>query len=286
MEITTDNWPQEIGWTLIDESGTEYMTGGFISGIPYVTKKGVYVASECVPAQDYSFIISDKYGDGIYSPGGYKVFVDGKLVGSGYDYGRRDEVTITRCPDNTAAVSLSLRTDWYGEETSFAFFNSNGVKLHDSTELNNGDPLQSRTLYVAEPVCIARDCYKFIIQDTWGDGICCDYGNGFYRISYDDQVVEGGEFAGKEVREFGDCGATTVSSMRVDLSDQVPKGEETTTRKGKKMTREDKEERFAKAEKKAQKEEKKAIRRKNKKLGGGKRKRRHKEKDDEVAQEA
>jgi hypothetical protein len=28
-----------------------------------------------------------------------------------------------------------------------------------------------------------KECYEFIIRDRFGDGVCCDYGNGYYKLT-------------------------------------------------------------------------------------------------------
>ena len=35
-------------------------------------------------------------------------------------------------------------------------------------------------------------CYRFTINDSYGDGICCSYGNGSYSVSYDGVVMGSG----------------------------------------------------------------------------------------------
>lgn len=48
------------------------------------------------------------------------------------------------------------------------------------------------------------DCYTFTIFDSYGDGICCDFGNGFYRLETTDGTIiaEGGEFLSSEISTF------------------------------------------------------------------------------------
>ena len=72
-------------------------------------------------------------------------------------------------------INLKLVTDNYGLETSWKLYN-------DSFNLIDGeDSLASNTLYQKE-YCLEDGCYNFIISDTYGDGFCCNYGNGFFTI--------------------------------------------------------------------------------------------------------
>merc|ERR1711959_386693 len=63
-------------------------------------------------------------------------------------------------------------------------------------------------------------CYSVTITDGWGDGICCEYGNGYYKGWLDDvemEKVNGGTFNDEETVDF--CipdGAPLVSSPPKD----------------------------------------------------------------------
>ena len=47
--------------------------------------------------------------------------------------------------------------------------------------------------------------YTFIIKDSYGDGLCCQYGNGSYEVKVDGEIkAEGGEFDSREATNF--CG--------------------------------------------------------------------------------
>merc|ERR1711902_304112 len=52
-------------------------------------------------------------------------------------------------------------------------------------------------------MCLASDEYTFSITDAYGDGICCSYGNGGYKIIVDGtEVVNGGNFGNSETETF------------------------------------------------------------------------------------
>jgi len=43
-------------------------------------------------------------------------------------------------------------------------------------------------------------CYAFYIYDSYGDGICCSNGNGYFRVYYDDVLIKsGGNFGAMDV---------------------------------------------------------------------------------------
>lgn len=73
VEILTDYWGYETSWTISDTSATTLMSGNQYGNQAY------YDMTECLPNDaNYVFTIHDSYGDGIYSPGYYKVSTDGE----------------------------------------------------------------------------------------------------------------------------------------------------------------------------------------------------------------
>ena len=106
VEIATDSYGGETSWTLTDLAGSVLMKGG---------QEGVYQNntsysdSICVLAEAcFFFEIFDTYGDGIFAPNGYELFVDEILVGSGADdiEGYASETVL--CPDACGLVQNAL----------------------------------------------------------------------------------------------------------------------------------------------------------------------------------
>lgn len=108
--------------------------------------------------------------------------------------------------DGGSTFELNLKTDIYGGETTWTL----SEQVSDN-EVASGGPYESgfETEYV-ETECINAGCYNFDIFDSFGDGICCGYGEGSYSISVNENVVgEGGEFGISESTEF--CTGPTIS---------------------------------------------------------------------------
>ena len=122
---------------------------------------------------------------------------------------------------NSNTLLLRLRTDAFGHETYWEVRDEAGVVLEKGGNLkvgpNGGGILESHpddpgaygnnalirdTLHLPGP-----GCYSFHIVDAYGDGICCDYGNGYYRLSPlsdpTNIVLSGGAFRAYEHRGFG-----------------------------------------------------------------------------------
>ena len=98
------------------------------------------------------------------------------------------------CDDGSCCYSggpllITITTDNYTSETSWELVDQNGTVVQS---INAGDLTQSATTYTWNICPSATDCYDFIINDTYGDGICCGYGNGSYSVSYNGSVVASG----------------------------------------------------------------------------------------------
>jgi len=103
--ITTDNYPLETSWKLTNNcNGGEELSksAGF-----YTSQNTEYGTEECVPAAEYTFEISDSYGDGIccgYGSGSYSVEYKGNEVASGGQFGQSQSTIFGTCgADPTSA---------------------------------------------------------------------------------------------------------------------------------------------------------------------------------------
>jgi hypothetical protein len=122
---------------------------------------------------------------------------------------------------NTALILLKLKTDSYGAETYWELRDEqNNVLDHGGNEFvgpNGGgqllDPvpgpgtygnnvLIKDTLFIPSP-----GCYSIHFVDYYGDGMCCTFGNGYYRLfnlnAPNQPVISGGTFAAYDSRGFG-----------------------------------------------------------------------------------
>ena len=88
---------------------------------------------------------------------------------------QNDEQTIIFSSQYGNKIDLKLVTDNFGHETSWELYDDN-FSLIDME-----DSLLSNTLYQKE-YCLEDGCYTFVISDAYGDGFCCNYGNGFFTI--------------------------------------------------------------------------------------------------------
>ncbi len=96
--------------------------------------------------------------------------------------------------DSTTArvnVRLSLTTDNYGDETGYMLVDANGT-VYDSVAAGT---LADDSTYVRDYDVVEGAYLTFTITDAYGDGICCNYGNGEYVLTVcSDTVAMGGQF--------------------------------------------------------------------------------------------
>ena len=95
-----------------------------------------------------------------------------------------------QCPAGYDLIKVELLTDNYPQETSWNLYSNTGAILLSSQQ---GMAVAS---FYADSICVPTGtCVKFIIQDSYGDGICCNYGIGHYTLSVNGAVADsGGQF--------------------------------------------------------------------------------------------
>jgi len=71
-------------------------------------------------------------------------------------------------------ISFHLVLDEYGSETSWELVRENGARVAVGGPYGDG---QAGKLII-EYFCLADGCYTMYVDDEFGDGICCEYGNG------------------------------------------------------------------------------------------------------------
>jgi hypothetical protein len=102
-------------------------------------------------------------------------------------------------------VTVDITTDQYASETTWKIKNPSGTVVASGggswTDLGAaGTTVRPQATANLQP----NTCYTFEILDSYGDGICCAYGNGVYTVKDATGAVlaTGGEFADIEVKSF------------------------------------------------------------------------------------
>ncbi len=95
------------------------------------------------------------------------------------------------CGTGMKTVIVRIVPDQYPQESSWTLQAGNG------TLLGSGGA-------VSDTICVpANTCMTFTMNDSYGDGMCCNYGNGSYTVFVDGVIVAtGGQFTFQSVHSF------------------------------------------------------------------------------------
>ncbi len=104
---------------------------------------------------------------------------------------------VAGCTENE--VTLNLNLDNYPGETTWELANDAGNVLY-----SGGTYPGQVGATITEVFCLADGCYDFTIFDSYGDGICCGYGNGSYSLvdANGNILASGGNFDSQESSNF------------------------------------------------------------------------------------
>lgn len=125
--------------------------------------------------------------------------------------------TFEPAPVSEMIIEVEIVTDNYGYEIYWELLDDNGSVVDSGGNSNvgpnggglatasSGDPgAYGDNQTIIESINLNDvGCHTFRIVDSWGDGICCQYGNGSYSIISDGTTLyAGGEFSTDELLVF------------------------------------------------------------------------------------
>ncbi|MEM5566574.1 M43 family zinc metalloprotease [Psychroserpens sp. AS72] len=116
------------------------------------------------------------------------------------------DFTAAAAPSSVEATDLyfALTTDDYSGETTWEFLDGSGSVVAFGGPYNGAS--DDNSLFETTFTLGTNECYTFVINDTYGDGICCDYGDGSYELRENDEtgdlIASGGDFGFSESINF------------------------------------------------------------------------------------
>jgi len=208
VDIKTDIYPRETSWTLTDmSSGDQIAAGG-----GYTSMEKLYSTTKVVPEVScFQFEILDSYGDGVccgQGDGYYQVYIDNSLKIEGGQFGKEETKTFGECGgEGGTIIKVDIKTDIYPYETSWTLTDmSSGNQI-----AAGGGYTEAEKLYSTTKVVPVVSCFQFEILDSYGDGICCEQGDGYYEVHVDNSLkISGGQFKKEETKVFGECASPPV----------------------------------------------------------------------------
>lgn len=107
--------------------------------------------------------------------------------GQTHDYSKSfmqlcDEWAVYETGAEEVNLTIEVLQDKYGNHTIWEFLSSDNTVL-----ISDGPykylPNATTELHTYNVTVPVNDCYKFVIYDTYGNGICCEDGDGYYKIT-------------------------------------------------------------------------------------------------------
>ena len=107
--------------------------------------------------------------------------------------------------ESTSRVQIQVTLDDFGSETSFAIEDGNGNVVKSWGTFADGQNGTKKTRNIDLPTGV----YTFVIFDEYGDGICCDWGDGSWVVKVDGSPIatSDGQFGYWEEFDFAIGGA-------------------------------------------------------------------------------
>eukprot|EP00521_Asterionellopsis_glacialis_P011232 CAMPEP_0195294664 /NCGR_PEP_ID=MMETSP0707-20130614/15666_1 /TAXON_ID=33640 /ORGANISM="Asterionellopsis glacialis, Strain CCMP134" /LENGTH=617 /DNA_ID=CAMNT_0040355701 /DNA_START=142 /DNA_END=1995 /DNA_ORIENTATION=+ len=262
IEITLDEYPEEIGWSFhrISSQAEEV----------YTVRRGTYkVPSETITETImvyegglYHFEIFDLVGDGMccqHGKGGYKIYLDDDLhVSTSGNFNFKSEQAFiaqkaksTPVPSGESFVTLDINFDLFPSENGWILETEHIDEEYDVVDTAKSGGAADSSLQVIgyqlpgtyspelahkkirETIVVpdAREgdfrTYTFTFLDSAGDGICCTYGKGNYtlymRHPQDDVIILQGDSFQKQ-RESQSFAISGNMAIPADLSGESSAG--------------------------------------------------------------
>ncbi len=98
------------------------------------------------------------------------------------------------------SITFIVNPDMYPQETSWLFINQLTGQVESSGSLSSGDEFYS------EDICVVLEsCYTLIVNDSYGDGICCTFGQGNFQVltqEGDTLIYNDGDFGSSASENF------------------------------------------------------------------------------------
>lgn len=111
--------------------------------------------------------------------------------------------------------TIEIQPDNYGSETTWEVLDAGNNVLASGGPYTDGV-----TTLISETVWLSNDCFTFKIDDSYGDGICCAYGSGYYNVMNpaSQVIASGGQFGATDTRDWN---ATLAVAIEDRLDEEV-----------------------------------------------------------------
>ena len=121
------------------------------------------------------------------------------------------------------SYNVIVTQDQYGSETTWKILDDNGNQVASGGPYS--DLSSAGILEHTHNVNLPYGCYSFEINDGYGDGICCSYGNGSYKLETSNGTVVfngTGNFSSKATNAFTTSETASISDNETSFFNIYP----------------------------------------------------------------
>jgi hypothetical protein len=165
LSITTDFYPFETTWELLDSNGEVIQSGGDYSDqfTTYTEEPWCLLRDSC-----YTFVINDDFGDGINFPGGYEITNDqGQVIASiiNNNFGNQEINEFCASCFLTAVVNSVPTSEPGVEDGEIVISPTSGAGPYEYS-IDGGENFQSENIFTGLPAGF----YDIVVNDQNGCG--------------------------------------------------------------------------------------------------------------------
>jgi len=197
------------------DSNTKTISGTSMAS-PHVAGIAAHILSlnqQFTPQQVRDEIVGQAFPTGVYDEDGFAIAVantvdpEVQMCNAPSPPPTPGPPTPSPTPCQVENIIVSITTDNYPGETKWTLINE-----CNSETVGEGGPYATANSQqeLAEICSPEQAAYTFTITDTYGDGICCSYGEGHYHVTRGEtELVNGASFESSMSHGWGSCPPTS-----------------------------------------------------------------------------
>ena len=117
---------------------------------------------------------------------------------------------------DSVLVKVNIYTDNFPDETSWDIKNDKNVVVQSSSNFTRKFSMHEEVVCLSQSDFCKETSFAFTIYDSWGDGLCCEFGDGFYEVYVNgEKVGSGSSFESSETLSL--CGETKPPKSAASL---------------------------------------------------------------------
>ncbi|MDA1337048.1 MAG: hypothetical protein O2818_09195 [Bacteroidetes bacterium] len=234
LSFTSNYWSSETGYNIYNADTGEEVASMYGS---YTNSTNIYEDACLVDNACYYVVVTDSFGDGMGSSGVWTVSWNGVTIDSGGGSGWSSQTSDTfcfgpGCQDSNASNFNPTATSDSGDCEYLGCTDATACNYDEFATADDGSCAYEAIIIDIDPdnfpseiswdfvddmgntvasgnfngteLCVDEGCYTFTMYDSFGDGICCSYGQGSYSVTDGNglELASGGDYGSSESTSF------------------------------------------------------------------------------------